>query len=76
MNLFAKNLREVKKAVLFQNKKPHNLETLGYIKNVRELSDISIRKLVHCQTSLLMNYGKLSCVSPKNWGSFYSKSRT
>ena len=49
----------------FQNKRAHNLETLGGIhkKNASLL-----------ENSLLKNYGKGSSQSPKNLGSLFQKS--
>ena len=56
-----------RKSIHFQNKRAHNLETLGGIhkKNATLL-----------ETSLLKNYGKLSSLSPKNWASLYKKVAT
>ena len=53
-----------KNIIHIQSKRAHNLETLGGIhkKNATLL-----------ETSLLKNCGKLSSLSPKNWGSLYQK---
>ena len=46
------------KTVFFKNKRPHNLETLTWI--YTKLGTLS-------QTSLLLNYKKISSLSPKHW---------
>ena len=65
MKLYAENLREgQKKLIHFQNKRDHNLETLGgvYKKNATLL-----------ETPLLKNCGKHFRLLPKNCGSLYQK---
>ena len=54
-----------RKSIHFQNKRAHNLETLGGIhkKNATLL-----------ETSLPKNYGKLSSLPSKNWTNLYQKS--
>ena len=57
-----KTPRRAKKSIHFQNKRTHNLETI---------EGIHKKNATLLETSLLKNYGKLSSLSPKNWGSLY-----
>ena len=60
-----KLLRRAKISIHFQNKRAHNLETLGGIHK---------KNATLFETSLLKNYGKLSSLSPKNLVSLFQKS--